>query len=277
METGTRYATGRSRQWLIVLGVAAGVLIAASVVVTILVDNRITAARESGISEGETQGYSDGYDEGKTTGYRVGRETGYHEGDAEGYEAGLVEGYERGEEEGYTRGYSDGHGEGEKIGYEAGRKEGYASGDTDGYEAGREEGHTSGDTAGYETGREEGRVSGYAAGFEEGIGTDYLVRNPTYDEVVDMLSQSETSSAVEISNDFEAEGIRAGYVFAHVAEWTDRSYPLVAFDTVDRGLVFISPTSHEEVQLEVGKRYFELLGFSAPDWDDTITRITIVW
>ncbi len=275
--TSKAYKAGRGKKWLILLGIAAVVLVGVSLIMTVYADSRITTAQEDGTGEGEAQGYSDGYDEGGATGYTVGTDTGYHEGDTKGYETGLTEGYSDGDEDGYAQGYPDGHTEGERIGYEAGREEGYASGDTDGYEPGREEGYTSGDTAGYETGREEGHASGYATGFEEGIGTDYLVRNPTYNEVQEMLGQSEAFSAWEINNDFEAKRIRTGYVFAYVAAWPDSSYSLVAFETVDNGLVYIRPASHEEVQLEVGRRYYELLGFSVPDWDDTITRITIVW
>ena len=193
------------------------------------------------------------------TGYETGYETGYSEGDAEGYGSGLTEGHEAGEEEGYALGYSEGHEEGEGVGYQEGR----------------EEGHDSGEKTGYEVGKEEGHASGYAGGFEEGIGDDYLLRNPTYSEVVLMLGQSGASSAWEINNEFEDGGIRTGYVSVEIME--GGAYTLVAFETVDRGLVVMSSASQKEVQLEVGRRYSELLGWSTPDWDETITRITVVW
>jgi len=250
---------GISRKWFRVLGIIAIVLIVASLIMAIFIQNIITTAREDGSDKGEAQGYSDGYEEGRTVGYETGSEEGYGEGDAEGYEEGLEEGYEEGKGEGYSQGFASGHEESLPIGYEAGEKEGYPSGDKAGYESGMEEGYT----------------DGYASGFEDGTGTDYLVRNPTYNEVLDMLDESEATSAEQINNDFEAEGIRAGYVWASIAE--GGGYILAAFETIDRGLIFIRASSDEEVELEIGKRYSELLGYSVPDFDDTITKVTIVW
>lgn len=51
---------------------------------------------------------------------------------------------------------------------------------------------------------------------------------------------------------------------------------LVAFDTVDEGFVIVEPWSHRVVKLEVGKSYSEQNGFDPPDYDDTITKVTVV-
>ena len=227
MDFGRGNTGKMSRKWFNVLGIIAIVLIVASIIMAVFVQNRITTAQEDGSDEGEAQGYSDGYEEGSTAGYETGSEEGYGEGDAGGYEDGLETGYEEGKGEGYIQGFASGREEGLPIGYEAGIEEGYPSGDKAGYESGLEEGYT----------------DGYASGFEEGIGTDYLVRNPTYNEVLDMLDESEATSAEQINNDFEAEGIRTGYVWANIAE--GGGYILVAFETVDKGIIFIRPSSDE--------------------------------
>ena len=80
---------------------------------------------------------------------------------------------------------------------------------------------------------------------------------------------------MEVNNFTEANGIRTAYVRVGIA--AGGSYRIVAFETVDRGFIFIRPRSHEEIKVEVGKSYSELNGFSPPAYDDTITKITIAW
>lgn len=165
------------------------------------------------------------------------------------------------------RGYSEGQTKGYEVGYEVGREEGQVQG----YEIGYQEGSQ----AGYQEGKEKGYDSGYKTGFDKRIGTDYLVRNPTYSEVQEILAKDKTYSAEEININAEAKGIRAAYVWVGIA--ATGSYRIVAFETIDKGLIFIDPQLHKEVKVEIGKRYSELIGLSLPDWDDTITKITIIW
>jgi len=171
--------------------------------------------------------------------------------------------HESGNQEGYAQGYVVGHQEGSTVGYQEGNKAGYQAGSKVSYQEGEEEGYN----------------SGYKIGFDDGIGTGYIVRNPTYKEVQEILAEDATHSAWKINNNAEAEGIRAAYVEYEtphiIAE--GRVYLLVAFDTVDKGLIFVKPSSHKEVKVEIGKRYSELNRLSLPDYDDTITKITIIW
>jgi hypothetical protein len=46
---------------------------------------------------------------------------------------------------------------------------------------------------------------------------------------------------------------------------------------VDRGLIIIEPWSHREVKVEVGESYSKMNGFPASPYDDTVTKMTIVW
>jgi len=169
----------------------------------------------------------------------------------------LAAAQERGVEEGYDQGYVDGFGEGSRIGYQEGSQIGYAK----------------------------GNVANYDSSNEEGF---YFVYNPTYDGVYKMLAEREQTlaegkkdSAKEIHNYAEANGIRSGYVRVPIIRQAPKGmvylYELVAFETVDRGLIIIEPWLHTELKIEVGKRYNELNGFPPRDYDDTITKITIVW
>lgn len=164
----------------------------------------------------------------------------------------IAAAYERGFEEGRAQGYEAGFSEGSRVGYQEGSKIGY--------ERSRE---------GYDSDN-----SDYGTGF-------YFTYNPTYNEVREILAESKKTSATEINDYVEANGIRTAYVRCQIArkaaERTVYVYHLVAFETVDNGFIIIRPRSHEEVKVEIGKSYSELNDFPTPAYDDTITKITIVW
>ncbi len=157
------------------------------------------------------------------------------------------------------------------------------------HEHGFEEGHTQGYEAGFREGGRTGYQEGSKIGYEMSQGKDmsdfgegfHFTYNPTYDELQAILAESNKTTAMEVNNFAEANGIRTSYVRAQIArKTTERAaywYHLVAFETVDRGFIFIRPRSHEEIKEEVGKSYSRLNGFPTPAYDDTITKITIVW
>ena len=156
---------------------------------------------------------------------------------------------ERGYEDGYNYGYKTGLLEGNSVGFQEGSKSSYE------------------------------KVNGaYDGNSESGF---YVVYNPTYDEVLKILAESEMGSAQEIHDYSEANGFRTAYVRCLIArpalDGMIYIYELIAFETVDKGLVIIEPWSHREVKVEVGRSYSETNDFPTPDYDNTITKITIVW
>ena len=160
--------------------------------------------------------------------------------------------HERGVEEGCAQGYETGSREGDRAGYQEGSKIGYEMGS---------EGHHSDNSD---------------------DGEDfYFTYNPTYDEVREILAKSNKTTAMEINDYAEANGIRTAYLRCQIARKAAERmvyiYHLVAFETVDNGFIIIRPRSHKEIEIEVGKSYSELNGFPTPAYDDTITKITIVW
>ena len=55
-------------------------------------------------------------------------------------------------------------------------------------------------------------------------------------------------------------------------------YELVAFETIDRGLIFIEPWSHREVKIDIGKSYRRSAGKVRPThYDDTIVEVQLPW
>ena len=158
--------------------------------------------------------------------------------------------HERGFEKGYAQGYKVGLQEGSEVGYQEGSKVGYEKGNRGDYD------------------------SSDGAGF-------YFLYNPTYDEVHKILAEGEMVSAKEILGYAEANGIRVAYVRCRIGSQATEGkvyiHQLVAFETVDNGLIIIEPWSHQKVRIEVGQSYSKLNSFPDSPYDDTITEITIIW
>ncbi|MFC2034818.1 hypothetical protein ACFLUJ_01695 [Chloroflexota bacterium] len=157
---------------------------------------------------------------------------------------------ENGFEEGREWGYLDGFQEGMGVGYQEGSKIGYIEGDGGDYNSSNE--------------------------------TDfYFNYNPTYNRMQEILAETEADSAKKIHDYAEASGVRVAYVRSPIAREAPEGmvyvYELVAFETVDKGFVIIEPWSREEIKVEVGRSYSELNNRPANPYDDTITKVTIVW
>ena len=125
-------------------------------------------------------------------------------------------------------------------------------------------------------------------------GYGYVLRDPSYQEMEDFLALDKTSEQEYVESeyicvDFTAavkenaakEGIRCAYV---AIEYRGGSgHAIAAFDTTDRGLVFIEPQFNWEVEPEIGKRYYQCVRpppghyMAKPGYDDTITRIIVIW
>jgi hypothetical protein len=82
--------------------------------------------------------------------------------------------------------------------------------------------------------------------------------------------------SAELNNNAEANGIRAAYVRIRAKEW---GHAVVAFETVDRGLVFVEPQSDEDVSLVTGEPYpWQQVGANRPmNYDDAVVEIQIIW
>jgi len=193
--------------------------------------------------------------------------------------------YDMGDTEGYGRGYSTG----QDIGYSAGEQAGYSKG----YDLGQSEGYDDG----YNLGQTDGYDEGYGQGLETGFGHGYTLRDPTYEEAVSFLERDKTSDneynnddygvyvcshfARDVCNNAEAEGLRCAIV--HLVYPDGMGHAIIAFDTIDEGLVYFEAITDERANPEVGKRYYKCIetwpGFYylPPDNDDTIMDILVTW
>lgn len=103
------------------------------------------------------------------------------------------------------------------------------------------------------------------------------LRNPTFQEVRDFILRDQTSRnyfilyqyecrhfATAVNNNAEAEGLRCAFVLLCF----DRGqHAVIAFETVDRGMVYIEPQTDAAIHPEVGSQY----------QGRTIKEILIAW
>lgn len=163
--------------------------------------------------------------------------------------------------------------------------EGYDQGYTQTYEVGYQEAHGEA----YEKGYEKGHEISLESDSGEQVSSLVGLRNPTRNELKEFLAADKTDSnefisgeyvcfdfAAELNNNAEANGIRAAYVRIRAKEW---AHAVVAFETVDRGLIFIEPQSDTEIELVIGRPYpWWMAGASSPlRYTDVIEEIQIIW
>lgn len=156
--------------------------------------------------------------------------------------------------------------------------EGFEEGQEQGYTIGLQDGGTTGYQEGSRMGYEESGSGRFDDGYQDGY---YFAYNPAYDQLPEILAEASENSAKGIHNYAEANGVRVAYVRAQLARPAPEGIvyviQLVAFETVDNGFVILEPWSGREVKVEVGFSYSQLNELPARPYDDTITKISVVW
>lgn len=124
-------------------------------------------------------------------------------------------------------------------------------------------------------------------------GHGYSIIDPTYREMLAFLRNDRTDRrdyvaaeyvcedfATDVCNNAEENGMRCAFV---AMSYPEGGHAIVAFDTVDSGLVYVEPQSDEIAEPVLGKRYYECIipragyRYEEPDYDDTIEKILVVW
>ena len=145
---------------------------------------------------------------------------------------------------------------------------------------------TQGRGEGEKVGHEKGFQEGYVAGLKEKGG--YVLRDPTYQEVKEFLAADDSNNksyikdehictdfTAEVNNNAEKKGIRCATVYIIYPE---TGHSIVAFNTTDKGMIFIEPQFDREVKLVIGKSYSQTNGFlKQSGLDDTIIRYLMMW
>ena len=149
----------------------------------------------------------------------------------------------------------------------------------------------------YQQARNQAFDKGYSKGYEisrQGNSVQPVSRlerthNPTFSELMAFLAADKTDSkpyidgqyvcfdyAADVNNNADAARIQAAYVRLRSKDW---GHAVVAFDTVDRGLVYIEPQSDQEVKLVLGQPYpWREVGATSPfSASDPILQIELIW
>jgi hypothetical protein len=172
----------------------------------------------------------------------------------------------------------------------------------EGFDSGYSEGYETGNKVGFSEGNETGYFSGYDLGFAKYFETTgFDVRDPTYKEMKQFLRDDTTDEEEYVDweeseegyfmcgdysimlkiNAFKA-GYRCFYVSIDFPEGIGYGHALNAFNTTDRGIVFIDPQGDWVVDLKVGDQYWRSIQLARgwkmerPDYDDTVIRIDLV-
>ena len=178
-------------------------------------------------------------------------------------------------------GYDDGYSVGQEVGYDLGNTDGYSLGEQSGLEEG------------YASGKADGYADGYKEGMEVGLGHGYTLRDPTYKQIIIFLSKDKPDEneyiegtyvcshfARDVGNNAEAQGFRCAYV--HIF-YPEGGHSIIAFNTIDKGLIYFEPQSDEKTRPVLGKYYYQCIepepGFhyKKPLYDDTIKDILVIW
>ena len=184
----------------------------------------------------------------------------------------------------YDQAYSWGATAGYEDGYTAGHEAGYSSGEQDGYDQG------------YSSGSADGYNEGYGVGVEAGLGHGYTLRDPAYEEVITFLGQDKTDEnryvegaygiyvcshfVRDVGNNAEEAGLRSAFV---ELRYLDGGHAIIAFDTIDEGLVYFDAQTDERVRPVIGSRYYQCIEprpgyyYVKPMYDDTIRDILVIW
>lgn len=186
----------------------------------------------------------------------------------------------------YCIAYGIGNATGYDKGYSAGQDVGYSSGKQDGYGLGKEEGYNTGYTA--------GKADGYDEGVQAGLGYGYTLKDPTYDQAVAFVKEDRTNEnkyvedtyvcshfSRDVCNNAEGEGFRCAFVELRYPD--GKGHAIVAFNTVDEGLVYFESQSDEIAKPVIGKRWYQCVEprpgyyYVSPSYDDTIKDILVIW
>ncbi|MDH5696055.1 MAG: hypothetical protein OEZ00_05555 [Dehalococcoidia bacterium] len=192
----------------------------------------------------------------------------------------------------YGAAYSEGEAAGYDNGYSVGQEAGYDLGKQDGYD----EGYVSGKEDGYSEGYDLGKEDGYEEGAQAGLGHGYTLRDTTYKEAVTFLKQDKTDQnkyvedtygvyvcshfARDVGNNAEDQGLRCAFV---ELRYPEQGHAIIAFDTIDEGLVYFEPRTDERAKPVIGKNYYECVEpkpgyyYEQPSYDDTIMDILVIW
>jgi len=125
-------------------------------------------------------------------------------------------------------------------------------------------------------------------------GHGYTIEDPTYSEMMRFLEDDDTDKAEYVKGEYECTefstdlcnraeetGIRCAYVSIRFPG--GRGHAIVAFNTMDKGLIYIEPQYDDLVEIEIGEPFYKCVvpsgdyTYEKPAQDDTIEKVLVAW
>ena len=121
-------------------------------------------------------------------------------------------------------------------------------------------------------------------------GNKYELHDPLYSEVTEFIEKDNSENEKNLTENAKNQGLRCGYVAVNIvgstikivgAPLSGAMYTLVAFDTIDRGMVYFEPVTDYRVFPKINESYVDCVEESPYYCDyftnDTITDIIVYW
>lgn len=124
-------------------------------------------------------------------------------------------------------------------------------------------------------------------------GYGYVLKDPTYQQLKAFIAADRTDTNAYVLDSYVCEDFSADvkvhamqqkirYAYVSIRFFGNNSgHAIVAFNTTDRGIIYIEPQSDEEVNLQAGKHYWTQCIITTVHYtttfDDTIDRFNIIW
>ena len=125
-------------------------------------------------------------------------------------------------------------------------------------------------------------------------GHGYNIKDPTYKDMMSFIMEDRTDNkeyiegeyicedfTADVCNAAEREGIRCASVSLRYPDGL--GHAIIAFNTIDKGLIYIEPQTDELVEPEIGEHFYKCVVTKAgyyyekPDYNDTIQKILVIW
>ncbi len=125
-------------------------------------------------------------------------------------------------------------------------------------------------------------------------GHSYTIKDPSYKDMLRFLEDDDTDKTEYIEDEYECiefttdlcnraeeKGIRCAYVSVRFPD--GRGHAIVAFNTIDQGLIYIEPQYDDLVNIVIGKPFYkcvvpkEGVTYVKPGHDDTILEVLVAW
>lgn len=113
----------------------------------------------------------------------------------------------------------------------------------------------------------------------------YLLRNPSMLDVYEFIADDKTDEN-NYTDEYECRHFAAelnknafvkGYLCYYVSlEFQEGAHSIVAFKTIDMGLIYVEPQNDDIIEPQIGNSYWNRTNWGTPPYNDTIIDILLI-